>query len=141
MNIFFVSLLILLTSPSASLPVDLGSSSCFAILSKQGVYNYGVSLILGNVGTTLATDPFDCFGTDIALDWDEESSSSPLLEGGRMYGASHSAPTPDILEAAIGHMDSAFFAASQLYPEFSFSGDHDFEEDYFMRVGVTHSLP
>ena len=94
MNIISASLLILLPSASASLLVDLGSSSCFAILIKDGVDNTGVTQIYGNVGTTF--DPLVAFtGFELysLLDGTGEFSMSPMVNGA-LYGASHSVPTP-----------------------------------------------
>ena len=101
------------------------------------VENTGTSKITGNVGTTLASDSaFQGFG-GTSLDYMNKFSSSPMLVGGRLYSASHSPPTPDILDAAVSNMDTAYSDASQL-PGLchGITGNHDFYT--MVPAGVTY---
>ena len=94
MNIISAALLILLPSASALDPVNLGSSSCYAILSKAGVTNTGPTQIYGNAGTSpisaMALTGFALVPTNAGT----VDFLTSMVVRGNMYGASHLAPTP-----------------------------------------------
>ena len=94
MNIISAALLILLPSASALDPVNLGSSSCYTILSKAGVTNTGPTQIDGNVGTIpIAVMALTGFALVPTNDGTADFLTSMVVRG-KLYGASHLAPTP-----------------------------------------------
>ena len=112
MNIISAPLLILLPSVSALDPVNIGSSCNNAILSKSGVTNTGPTQIDGNVETSsiTATDL-----TGFALVPTNAGTAgffTSTMVSGRLYGASHMAPTPVWLGAAVLDMEAAYTEAS-----------------------------
>ena len=137
MNIISASLLILLPSVFASPVVDLGSSSCFAILSTDALVNLGsqggISQFFGNVGTSAY---YALYGFDLFSDGSVEFSSSSMVPLGNVYSSSHSAPTPGILDAAVDDMEAAYTYASGLPHKHITIGDHNFKPNNVTNVGV-----
>ena len=113
MNIIPAALLILLPSASVSqgVPVNLGSSSCYAILSKGVVIsqfsNLGPTQIDGNVGSSSTPVAFYGFELDPPVSEAAEFSISTIVNG-RMYSVNNKFPTPPNLDDAVHDMELAY---------------------------------
>jgi len=101
----------LLSSASALGPVavDLGSSCNYTILSKSGVTNTaGLTRIVGNVGTSpIAATALTGFAL-VPTNAGTATSSTSIYVTGELTGASHLAPTPATLGAAVLDMQAAY---------------------------------
>ena len=118
MNIISAALLVLLSSASALDPLNLGSSSCYVILSKAYVDNIGTSYIDGNVGTSSAVPmALSGFALDPPFTGDENFSKSTMVTG-RLYAAYHMAPTPFNLDNAVNDMERAYLEAIEITSSF-----------------------
>lgn len=91
-------------------PVDLGSASGFAILSKSGVTTTGTTHVLGDIGVSpISSTAITGFG--LTMDSSGTFSTSVLVEG-RIYASDYTSPTPSMLTTAIGDMETAYADAS-----------------------------
>jgi hypothetical protein len=105
------------------IPVALGAAEDYVVLSEAGITNLPPSTITGSLGVSpialtaitgfvLTPDPSNAFST------------SPEVSG-RVYAASHAAPTPSKLIAAVADMQSAFGEAAARAPDVSELGAGD----------------
>jgi len=101
-------------------PVNLGTASDYAILTKAGVTTTGVTIISGNVGTSpIASTAITGFG--LIMDPTNLYSTSPVVVGdGKIYAASYTSPTPSKMTTAISDMETAFTdAAGRVDPDYT----------------------
>jgi len=93
-------------------PVLLSTAENYAILSKSGVTTTPGSAVCGNVGTSpIATTALTGFGLVPGPFEIQAFSTSPMVFG-TLTGASHLAPTPATLGAAVLDMEAAYTDAS-----------------------------
>ena len=90
--------------------VNLGTAGNFVILSKAGISTTGTTHITGNLGVSpIAATAMTGFG--LVLDRLGTFSRSTLVTG-RVYAANYRAPTPAMLTAAVGAMQTAYTSAA-----------------------------
>lgn len=86
--------------------VNLRTAGNFVILSKSGISTTGTTSITGNIGVSpIAATAITGFG--LILDRSNTFSRSTLVTG-KVYAASYAAPTPTMLTAAVGDMQTAY---------------------------------
>jgi hypothetical protein len=120
-----VALLLPVTALSQSpSPVGLGTAGNFAVLSKTGISSTGATAIVGDIGVSpISATAITGFG--LILDTSGTRSSSALVTG-NVYAADYTDPTPTMLTAAVGDMETAYDDASgRTSPDFTelFAGD------------------
>jgi hypothetical protein len=100
--------------------INLGKAADFAILTKSGVTTTPGSRIIGNMGTSpIAETAITGFGLvrDSTNTFSKSSGDSTVT--GKVYAASHAAPTPAYMTAAVGNMESAYAdATARAYPSY-----------------------
>ena len=97
-------------SSSTQLPINLGTSGNFAILSNTGVTTTGSTTIIGDIGVSpIGATAITGFG--LVLDASGEFSRSTLVSG-KIYAAGYATPTPAMLTTAVGDMDAAYTDAA-----------------------------
>ncbi len=111
-------------SAAPSVPVDLGTASTFAVLTKAGVSNVPNTSITGNVGVS----PIAATGiTGFSLVVDSSGSFSRSTQVvGKVYAANYASPTPANLTTAVSNMETAYTdAAGRSSPDFTelYTGD------------------
>ena len=91
-------------------PVDLGSASSFALLSKAGISTTGTTHISGSIGVSpIAATAI----TGFALVRDASGTFSKSVHViGRVYAANYTAPTPSKMTSAIKAMQTAYADAA-----------------------------
>ena len=101
--------------PVPGVPVDLGTASDYAILAESGITNVPPSVIQGDMGVSpIAVTAI----TGFALVPDANGQFSTSLQvDGKVYAASHMAPTPAKLGGAVADMLQAFGAAAARPPD------------------------
>jgi hypothetical protein len=92
------------------IPVPLGDAGDYVILAKSGVSSVPASAITGNVGISPAAATF-VTGFSLTADASNLFSTSAQVTG-KVYSATHAAPTPSDLTTAVGDMELAFTAAA-----------------------------
>ena len=97
------------------LPVNLGSSSGFAILAKTGVSTVGTTAIVGDVGLS----PTAASGlSGFALSAPPTSFTTSALVTGKVFAADYDPPTPANLTQAVLDMQTAYDdAAGRTLPD------------------------
>ncbi|KAJ7649517.1 antifreeze protein [Mycena polygramma] len=98
--------------------VNLGTAGNYAILSKSGVSTVPPSVITGNVGVSpIAATGLT--GFSLTVDSTNRFSTSTQVTG-HLFAASYSPPTPAVLTAAIGDMETAYTdATGRVNPDFN----------------------
>ncbi len=105
-------------------PADLSSAGAYAVLSKSGISNTGVTAITGHI----ASSPIAATAiTGFALTMDASnqfSVANPRSQvTGNVYGATYAEPTPTNLTTAINTMERAYItAAGRTPPDFTETG-------------------
>ncbi len=90
--------------------VTLGTAGNYVILSKAGISTTGTTKITGNIGASpIAASAITGFG--LAMDSSGTFSRSILVTG-LVYAANYKAPTPAMLTAAVGDMQTAYTNAA-----------------------------
>lgn len=90
--------------------VNLRSAGNFIILSKAGISTTGTTSIVGNIGVSpIAATAITGFG--LVLDRTRTFSRSRLVNG-KVYAADYAPPTPTMLTAAVGDMQTAYADAA-----------------------------
>ncbi|MCF7864619.1 MAG: DUF3494 domain-containing protein, partial [Kiritimatiellales bacterium] len=92
------------------LPVNLGSAGNFVILAKSGISTVPGSNVTGDMGVS-PIDSTAITGFSLTLDSTTTFSTSDQVTG-KIYAADYSAPTPVILTAAVGDMQTAYTEAA-----------------------------
>lgn len=95
--------------------VNLGTASTFVILAKSGITNVPTSKITGNLGASPVTETA-ITGFPLTRDITGTFSTTPEVTG-KVFAASHSAPTPNDLTIAVGAMETAFTDAAGRAPK------------------------
>jgi hypothetical protein len=100
------------TSLGAQLPIDLGTTSRFAILSNSDITNLSTSDIKGDVGISpgLRSNITGFFG--FAQDPGLTYSTSPEVTEGFIYASDDASPTPAMLIAAKTDAETAYLDAT-----------------------------
>jgi hypothetical protein len=105
-------------------PVNLGTAANFAILAKTGISTTGNTAIDGDIGASpIAATAITGFG--LILDSSGTFSISTLVVG-KVYAADYTDPTPTMLTAAVGDMETAYTdAAGRSLPDYTelYAGD------------------
>jgi hypothetical protein len=105
-------------SQSSPAPVNLGTAGNFAILAKTGISTTGVTSITGEVGVSPAAATY-ITGFGLIMDPSGTFSTSTLVVG-RVYAADYTSPTPTIMTAAVGDMETAYTdAAGRTSPDYT----------------------
>jgi hypothetical protein len=102
---------------SAEPTVNLGNAGEYAILAKTGISTVPSSNIYGDIAVSpIASGGIT--GFDLALDSGGQFSTSTQISAstssahlGQAFAASYGAPTPTILTAAVGDMETAYLDA------------------------------
>jgi hypothetical protein len=90
--------------------VNLRSAGNFIILSKAGISTTGTTSIVGNIGVSpIAATAITGFG--LVLDRTRTFSRSTRVIG-KVFAADYAAPTPTMLTAAVGDMQTAYADAA-----------------------------
>lgn len=97
------------------LPVELGTSGDFVILSKSGISSVPTSAIVGDIGVSPAAATY-ITGFSLAADATNTFSTSPQVVG-KVYAANYADPTPALLTAAVSDMERAFTDAGGRAPD------------------------
>ena len=91
-------------------PVNLGSASNFAILTKSGISTVPSSMIKGNIGVSpIASTGMTGFG--LSADPSNAFSTSKQVNG-RIFAANYAVPTPAHMTTAILNMEAAYTDAA-----------------------------
>ena len=98
------------------LPVDLGTSGDFVILSKSGISTTGTTHITGDIGVS-PIDSTAVTGFGPIMDASNTFATSSLVTGS-IYAANYSDPTPAKLTSAVSDMETAYTnAAARTIPD------------------------
>ena len=89
-----------------ALPIDLGTSGSYVILTKAGISTVPTSAITGNIGVSPAAAG-SVTGFPLVPDATNLFSLTPQVTG-KVYAADYAMPTPTNLTAAISDMETAF---------------------------------
>ena len=127
--LLIVALMILASLPTGSAhspeaPINLGTAGNFAILSKSGISNTGVTSIVGDIGVS-PIDSTAITGFGLTLNSSTQYATSALVTG-KVYAADYASPTPDMMTTAISDMEAAYTAAAgRTIPDYiePYSGD------------------
>jgi hypothetical protein len=96
--------------------VPLGSAGDFVLLAKAGISTTGVTAITGDIGVSPVALT-GVTGFDETLDASGTFATSDLVLG-RIYAANLTPPTPTLMTAAIGAMETAYTnAAGRTMPD------------------------
>lgn len=108
------------TSPP---PVDLGTSGNFVALAKTGISTTGTTSIVGNMGIS-PNNAAAITGFNLVLDASGQFATSSLVSG-QIYASDYKVPTPAIMTAAVGDMETAYTDAAGRAPDYTelFTGD------------------
>ncbi len=104
------------TTTIALLPVDLGTSGSFAILTKTGISTTGTTAIIGDIGVSPAALTYITgFGETLVGTY----ATSPLVTG-KIYAANMAPPTPAKMTTAVSDMETAYTnAAGRTNPNYT----------------------
>lgn len=92
------------------LPVDLGTSGNFVILSKSGISDVPTSAITGNIAVSPAAATY-LTGFGLISDASNVFSTASQVTG-MCYAADYEPPTPSNLTTAVSDMETAFVDAA-----------------------------
>lgn len=93
-------------------PVNLGTASGFAVLSKSGVSTVPTSLVTGDVGVS-PIDQTAITGFSFVMDASNVFATSPQVIG-QIFAADFSVPTPANMTTAVSDMETAYTTAAGL---------------------------
>ena len=110
-------------SMAPGVPIDLGTSADFALLSKAGVSTVPASAITGDIGVSPAAATY-ITGFSLSMDASNQFSTSPQVTGS-VYAADYTPPSPTKMTTAISDMETAFVAAGARAPDFTELGAGD----------------
>lgn len=116
--IIAASLTLAITPVNGAAAVDLGTSGDFAVLSKSGISNTGVTTnIVGDIGVSpIASTAVT--GFSLTMDSSGEFATSPQVTGS-VYAADYASPTPAKMTMAVLDMEAAYTdAAGRANPDF-----------------------
>lgn len=108
----------------SQIPVDLGTSGDFVILSKTGISTTGTTSITGDIGISPTAATY-ITGFGLIMDASGTFSTSTKVAG-KVFASDYANPTPAKMTAAISDMETAYTnAAGRVTPNFSelFTGD------------------
>jgi predicted acyltransferase (DUF342 family) len=95
--------------------VNLGVAGEFVILTKTGISTTGVTAIKGNIGVSpIALTAIT--GFDVILHNTNTYATSALVQG-KIYAADMAPPTPAMMTAAIGDMETAYTDVANRAPD------------------------
>jgi Ice-binding-like len=118
LTVLMIALFISGITYSQQLPVNLGTSGNFAILTKSGISTVPPSAVVGDMGVS-PIDQTAITGFSLIVDPSGVFATSTQVTG-RVYAADLSAPTPVYLTTAIGDMETAYAnAAGRTNPDFT----------------------
>ncbi|MDP1994979.1 MAG: ice-binding family protein, partial [Ignavibacteria bacterium] len=106
------------------IPVDLGTSGDFVILSKTGISTTGTTSITGDIGISPTAATY-ITGFGLIMDASGTFSTSSKVVG-KVFASDYINPTPAKMTAAISDMETAYTnAAGRVTPDFSelYTGD------------------
>lgn len=110
--------------PTRTSVVNLGTSGNFVILAKTGITTTGVTKITGDMGVSpIAASAITGFG--LTMGRSGQFSTSTLVNG-KVYAADYKVPTPNMLNTAVGDMQTAYTDAAgraPTYPPNLYSGN------------------
>ena len=102
--------------PTQRAPVDLKTASNFVILTETGITATGATSIVGDIGVSPITGAA-MTGFGLIPDPSNQFATSSLVTG-KVYAADYAIPTPTIMTAAIGDMQTAYNdAAGRTLPD------------------------
>ncbi len=104
------------------LPVDLGTSEDFVLLTKTGITTTGTTSITGNIGASpIGASGITGFGLTLdALGTPPGQFATSSLVTGKVYAADYAVPTPAKMTTAISDMETAYAdAAGRSLPDFT----------------------
>ena len=105
-------------------PVDLGTAGNFVILAKTGVSTTGTTAVVGDIGVSPVAATY-ITGFSLIADSTNTFSTASIVTG-KLYAADYAVPTPAVMTAAIGDMQTAFTdAAGRTTPDFTELGAGD----------------
>ena len=117
------------SSPLAAnpLPVILGTSGDFVILTKSGISTTGNTAITGDIGVSpIGYAAITGFTLIPTVPNGSNTFATSSLVTGKVYAADYSAPTPAKMTTAVGDMETAYTnAAGRTPPDYTelYSGD------------------
>jgi hypothetical protein len=91
-------------------PVNLGTASNYAILSKTGISTVPTSVVTGNIGVS-PIDATAITGFSLTVDASNEFSISSQVTG-KIYAANYTSPTSSMLTTAISDQETAYTDAA-----------------------------
>lgn len=99
-----------LLSSGFSEPAGLGSAGYYVILAKTGISDVVApgTTITGSIGVSPAAATYITNFALVADASNQFSTSSKVVGGGKVYGATYASPTPSNLTTAIGSMELAY---------------------------------
>jgi Ice-binding-like len=98
-------------------PVNLGNAGNYVVLDESGITNVPPSIIKGDLGVSpIAIGSIT--GFVLTPDGTNTFSTSPQVNG-KVYAASHAAPTPEKLMGAVADMQAAFSDAATRTSDFT----------------------
>ena len=118
-SVLIVALMVTANTFSQSLiPVNLGTSGNFAVLSKSGISTIPASSIIGDIGVS-PIDQTAVTGFSLVMDPSNVFATSTQVTG-KVYAADFADPTPFNLTTAVGDMETAYNdAAGRTNPNFT----------------------
>ena len=120
LSLLFTSMLLSVSMVEGQLDsVSLGTAGDFAIVSRTGVTNTGVTAVIGDLGISpIGVTAY----TGFSLTLDGTFSTSPSVTG-ELYAADHADPTPAKMRTAISDMQTAYNdAAGRVNPDYTEHG-------------------
>jgi hypothetical protein len=105
------------TTPTAQLPVNLGTAGHYAILAKSGISTVPTAAVTGDLGISPAAATL-ITGFSLTADSTNAFSTSPQVVG-KVYAADYAPPTPSRMTTAIADMELAFTDAAGRAPDVS----------------------
>ena len=122
LSLLFTSMLLSVSMVEGQLDsVSLGTAGDFAIVSRTGVTNTGVTSVIGDLGISpIGVAAYTRF--NLTLDGTGKFSTSPSVTG-ELYAADHADPTPAKMITAISDMQTAYNdAAGRVDPDYTEHG-------------------
>jgi cytoskeletal protein CcmA (bactofilin family) len=106
LNLFLLSVTVMVSAAGGTSTVDLGSASDFVILAKSGITNVVGSAITGDIGVSpIAAGAMTGFG--LVMDSSNEFSTSSEVIG-KAKAPDYTTPTGPELTAAVNNMETAY---------------------------------